>query len=448
MAPISIPHIRLHAHRALLILLLGLAVGCAALMGPQAMAHQKQTPPQPSEYQNYSVIEEPLNGLELLEFFFHNNLQKNNENLLLPPDLILEYRLAELNRKSVIPIAYHPLVRKYIHTYAIARKEQVAQLLGLAELYFPLFEAALDRYHLPLELVYLAVVESALNPLAVSKSGAVGLWQFKINTGKMFGLRVDNYIDDRMDPVRATEAACVYLQYLYRLFDDWPLALTAYNAGPGTLQRAILRAGGEKNFWKLLNYLPEDAQNYFPAFIAAYYIFTYHEPHGIPSLPPSISFSQVDTIAIHKPLAFDAIARWTNLPIQTLHFLNPRYRHGYIPQPTDENEWIVLPKQAQNAFIENQPRIEAQSYKPVDVPYPDNNGDKQIRIEHRVKKGEYLHKIAIMYGCTVNDLQRWNGQCNDIYPGQRLEIWVPTNNYKQLKNLIEPSAGPENNQTP
>ena len=390
-----------------------------------------------SDSPSYSVVDEPLYGLHQLEYFFPDTMHGAVHTIALPPDLILEYRVAELNRQSVIPLSYHPLVRKYINAYAVARREEVSQLLGLSKLYFPLFEAALDRYHLPLELVYLAVVESALNPLAVSKSGAVGLWQFKINTGKMFGLQVDNYVDDRMAPVRATEAACVYLQYLYRLFDDWPLALTAYNAGPGTVQRAILRANGEKDFWKLLDYLPEAAQNYFPAFIAAYYIFRYPEPHGISGQAPTISFEEVDTIAVNKPLAFDAIARWAQIPLQTLHFLNPRYRHGYIPQPRSGPGWIVIPKEYQEAFIANQPRIEAQSYKPVDVPYPANNGDKQIRIEHQVQKGEYLHKIAIKYGCTVDDLRRWNGDCNEIYPGQRLEVWVSPDNYKQLKGLVD-----------
>ena len=204
-------------------------------------------------------IVESLEQLSLLKVFpdsVNSKAATNTSNYPTFPDLAYEYRIAEIDNLSPIDFDFNSHVKRYIEIYTIERRDQVSQMLGLAELYFPLFEEYLDKYNLPLELKYLAVVESALNPLAVSPSGAVGLWQFKLDASRMFDLEVNSYIDERMDPVKATEAACVYLEYLYRIFNNWHLALAAYNAGPGAVRNAIQRSGGETNFWKIFDALP------------------------------------------------------------------------------------------------------------------------------------------------------------------------------------------------
>lgn len=352
------------------------------------------------------------------------------------PELVYEYRIAELNRRSPFPYRFHPLVLKYIKIYTIERREQVQQMLGLAELYFPIFREELDKYQLPLELVYLSVVESALNPLAVSKSGAVGLWQFKINTAEMFNLHVDSFVDERMNPALSTEAACLYLDYLYKVFGNWALALAAYNAGPGTVQRAIQRAGGETDFWKLLPYLPEAAQNYVPAFIAASYIFNYYAEHNLTTLAPPIRFQNIDTVQISDALSFGALSSWTGIPLELLHFLNPSYRQGYVPKPTNGSVPLLLPKEKIAHYIENSDRIHAQSYKVSQNPFPIEKGRK-IHYQHEVAKGEFLHKIAVQYECTVADLEEWNGGGKlNIHPGDKLSIWITPDIYARIERQL------------
>ena len=372
----------------------------------------------------YHEIDAPLERLSSLGFLLGDYVPVPEDSTTLRPDLVYEYRIAQLNQRSVIPLSFHPLVRKYIRIYTVERRGQVAIMCGLSKLYFPIFEELLDRYGLPLELVYLAAVESALNPLAVSKSGAVGLWQFKLNTGKMLNLHVDNFVDDRMDPVRSTEAACSYLEYLHRLFDDWLLALAAYNAGPGAVQRALLRAGGKKDFWDLLPYLPEAAQNYVPAFIAAVYVFHFAPEHGIKPQSPRIDYKILDTVCLRDAVSFEAVSRWVGTPMEILHFLNPRYRQGYVPFSQDTLQCLLLPRKDIPLFIENESRIYAQSYRVVQSSYPYALSKGKRRVEHVVKRGEYLHKIALQYGCTVDELRRWNGDRATLQPGERLEIWV------------------------
>lgn len=370
----------------------------------------------------YGILTTPFRELQKIQCFWPQEPPKAP----LPseePDLVYEYRLAELGRRSIVPLRYHPLVRKYILTYTVDRREQVSQMLGLSELYFPLFREALDRHQLPLELVHLAVIESGLNPLAVSGSGAVGLWQFKLNTGEMFSLSVDSFCDDRMDPPLATEAACAYLTYLYRLFDDWLLALAAYNAGPGTVQRAIERSGGERDYWKLLPALPEAAQNYVPAFIAATYVFSYAQAHGIEPEMPRISFREVDTVMVTKAVSFGVLSQWTELSLELLHFLNPRFRQGYVPKPLQGAVPLVLPKTGISKFLEHADRIYAQSHKVAESPFPLEQA-KQIRIHHIVSPGEYLHKIALQYDCTLAELQQWNSAGKPLHPGDTLTVWV------------------------
>ncbi len=400
------------------------------------LAAQKPPLKENATVATYSPLESGFVGLAHIAKLW-NYRPAVDSSLGLQPDLVYEYRIAELNRRSPFPYRFHPLVRRYINIYAAERREQVQQMLGLSQLYFPIFREQLDKYQLPLELVYLSVVESALNPLAVSKSGAVGLWQFKINTAEMFDLHVDSFEDERMDPVRSTEAACLYLDYLYKVFGNWALALAAYTAGPGTVQRAVQRAGGETDFWKLLPYLPEAAQNYVPAFIAASYIFTYHAEHHIETLPPPITYQEVDTVHIADALSFGALAEWTGIPLELLHFLNPRYRQGYVPKPPKGGTVdLLLPREKITLFLENADRIHAQSYKVSQNPFPLDK-EKRIHLQHQVARGEYLHKIAVQYECTVAELEAWNGTTKlNIHPGDRLNVWVTPDTYARREKAL------------
>ncbi len=384
-----------------------------------------------------------LDGLHKLKIFpDSSSARKVNETYPVFPDLVYEYRIAEIDNLSPIDFDFNPLVKRYIDIYTVERREQVAQMLGLANLYFPMFEEMLDKYSLPLELKYLAVVESALNPLAISPTGAVGLWQFKINTSRMFDLEVNSYVDERMDPIKSTEAACVYLQYLYRIFNNWHLALAAYNVGPGAVKAAIQRADGETNFWKLYPSLPEAAQNYVPAFIAAAYVFQNASAHGISKSEPVIHFSQTDTISIKQPIHISVLSQFIGVPVEQLHFLNPMYRQGFVPKPKLPAP-IRIPSVKVSAFIKNELAIyEGTPRKMTNDSQINSTGSthKKSRFTHTVKKGEYLHKIAIMYGCTIDDLQVWNPTLtHELSAGQQIEIWADPKMVGKLKQLgIQP----------
>lgn len=349
-------------------------------------------------------------------------------------DLMYEYHIAAIGKQSPIDYDYNQYVRRYIDIYTIERREQVSQMLGLAEMYFPLFDEYLDKYQLPLELKYLAVVESALNPMAVSKTGAVGLWQFKINTAKMFNLNVSSYVDERMDPVKSTEAACLYLQYLYRTFNNWQLALAAYNVGPGAVKNAIARSGGERNFWKIYPNLPEAAQNYVPAFIAATYVMKNHKSHSILPAKPLISYSETDTVVVAKAVNLNVLAKAIDVPIEVIRFLNPTFKLDYIPQGSSQLT-LRLPLGKTSSFIKNEGFIYENSTKPkVDElkEVADSTASRQ-KVVYTVKSGDSMHKIAIIYGCTIEDIQSWNPKIDSVLSvGQGITLWLTQ---KQLGKL-------------
>ncbi|HOZ14046.1 MAG TPA: transglycosylase SLT domain-containing protein [Tenuifilaceae bacterium] len=349
-------------------------------------------------------------------------------------DLMYEYHIAAIGKQSPIDYDYNQYVRRYIDIYTIERREQVSQMLGLAEMYFPLFDEYLDKYQLPLELKYLAVVESALNPMAVSKTGAVGLWQFKINTAKMFNLNVSSYVDERMDPVKSTEAACLYLQYLYRTFNNWQLALAAYNVGPGAVKNAIARSGGEKNFWKIYPNLPEAAQNYVPAFIAATYVMKNYTSHSMSPAKPLISYPETDTVMVVKAVNLNVLAKSIDVPIEIIRFLNPTFKLDYIPSGSSQVT-LRLPSGKTSNFIQNEGFIYENSSKPKVEElkeFSDSTSSKQ-KVVHTVKSGDSMHKIAIIYGCTIEDIQNWNPKIDSVLSvGQGITLWVTQ---KQLGKL-------------
>lgn len=383
---------------------------------------------------------ESLDSLKSLSIFPDSRATSSGDSTLSSiPDLVYEIKIASIDNLSPISFDFNQHVKRYINIYTQERPQQVSQMLGLAELYFPLFDEILDKHQLPLEFKYLAVVESALNPLAVSSSGAVGLWQFKINSSRMFDLEVNSYIDERMDPEKSTEAACLYLKYLYRIFNDWHLVMASYNAGPGVVRNAIQRSGGETDFWKLYDHLPEAAQNYVPAFIAAAYIMQNAKDHGIEPTPPTINYLETDTVHINEALSFYALSQETGIPIDMIRFLNPIYKRGFVPK-LEHSAVIRIPSSNVEAFITKEKDIYEKSSEKTD--YHDiisnaGNTNNKTMINHQVVSGDYLHKIAIKYNCTVDDIKVWNPEVNgDLSIGQNLTIWIDDQTYNRLKQNL------------
>jgi membrane-bound lytic murein transglycosylase D len=333
-------------------------------------------------------------------------------------------KLSKMDAATPFKLVYNPAVRKYIDAYSVRNRKKVAQLLGLAELYFPLFEETLDKYNLPLELKYLAIVESALNPRAQSKSGAVGLWQFMYRTGKIYDLNTTSYMDERSDPYKATEAACQYFQYLYAMFGNWELVLAAYNGGPGTLNKAIRRSGGKRDYWELRPYLPVETQGYVPAFIAVNYVMKHASLHNIYPIKPDFFGYELDTVVVRQRCDLKTIAEAVQVPFSQVEFLNPTFRSTVVPA-TSAGISIVLPKQRVGDFLSNLSYIYEASEETTIVAHVDPPMVmEQVAVEkqyHRVKRGETLSSIASRYRCSVGEICDWNDiRGNMIKEGQNL----------------------------
>ena len=349
-------------------------------------------------------------------------------------------RLAQIDANSPFDLQYNSIVKGYIQLYTVRRRELVSRLMALSQFYFPMFEQQLDKYNLPLELKYLAICESALNPMAKSHAGAMGLWQFMYPTGKMYGLKVSSYVDERCDPYKSTEAACQYLKYLYTLFGDWQMVLAAYNGGPGTVNKAIRRSGGKKTYWEIRPFLPKETQGYVPAFIAVNYVMNYTAEHNLYSATPKRTFLDVDTISIKKQLSFAQISSILAIPEDELQYLNPTYRKGVIPFSEAEKNVLTLPSDKLGTFITNEDRI----YNF----YAANPASSEIILAsqpqmtiHRVKKGEHLTTIAKRYGCTVTDIKQWNSlKSNSVAPGKKLTIYAA-----EKTQAVAKTAVPEKN---
>jgi membrane-bound lytic murein transglycosylase D len=342
-------------------------------------------------------------------------------------DMLYEYRIAQLNKLSPVALDYNEEVRKYIDLFTGPRKAEMARIIGLSHLYFPIFDEVLDRCSLPQELKYLTIVESGLNPLAVSKSGAVGLWQFLLNTSRLFDLEVTSYIDERRDPYKSTEAACRYLNYLNSTFHDWHLVLSSYNGGPGEVRKAIERCKGETNYWKLRPYLSEQARNYVPAFIATIYLMNFYREHDIVPVEAAYNYERLDTLHIHYAVKFEQIAAIIGLPVDRIRLLNPVYRLDYIPE---RQPWsvLVLPADKIQLYLQHEISILGYSTRPVDYNLMVKNAGVTAgrrKIIHEVQPGEFTHRIAMQYNCTVENIKAWNNLPGyDVKAGQKLVIWV------------------------
>ncbi|MBT8395105.1 MAG: LysM peptidoglycan-binding domain-containing protein [Flavobacteriaceae bacterium] len=343
----------------------------------------------------------------------------------LPTDT-LKARLEQLNARTPFNVEYNRSLESVIKTYLKNRRQSLERLMALSELYFPMFERELDNQNIPLEIKYLAIVESALKPKAKSRVGATGLWQFMFTTGKQYGLDVSSYVDERSDPIKSTVAATKYLSSLYRIFGDWDLALAAYNSGPGNVSKAIRRSGGYKNYWNIRGFLPRETAGYLPAFLATMYIFEYAEEHGFKSNQPNFRHFETDTVHVKQMISLDQVSELTGVKIEELQFLNPSFKLDIIPVIKGEDYYLRLPKNSIGKFVNNEKEIYAFAKTEFDKrekPLPEFTKTKS-QIRYRVRSGDYLGKIARRYGVRVSDLKRWNGlRSNNIRIGQRLTIY-------------------------
>lgn len=340
--------------------------------------------------------------------------------------------IARLQRiPAIIEMPYNDIVRKFIDMYAIRLRQKVAFMLSANNFYMPIFEEALDLNDLPLELKYLPVIESALNPIATSRQGAVGLWQFMLRTGQLYGLTVNSLVDERRDPIKSTYAAARYLKDLYEIYHDWNLVLAAYNCGPGTINKAIRRAGGETDFWKIYNYLPSETRGYVPAFIAANYIMNYYCEHNISPLEMRLP-EGTDTIHITRNLNLNQVADVCKINIDELRSLNPEFKKDIIPLSTEPYA-LRLPNSIISKFLENEDSI--YNYKPeiyqtrraTVKAETQNTSSKKSKsgkaVYHRIRQGDTLGGIAAKYGVSVSQLRRLNGlRGNNIRAGKSLRV--------------------------
>lgn len=445
-----------------------------------ARIENNATPPDTSFLKDNPVVAQ-LDSLANLMFFnnsyFTSDIQKLNkynfhvDSIPRYTDEIYRERINNMAVSSPFEFIYNEQVRNFIEVYAFKKRKLTSRMLGLAELYFPMFEEQLDIYDVPIEMKYLAIIESALNPTARSRAGATGLWQFMLGTGKLYNLKVTSLVDDRCDPYKSTIAACMHLKDLFKIYKDWALCLAAYNAGAGTVNRAIRMAAIDSSekvtYWKIQHFLPKETQNYVPAFIAVSYVMQYAAEHNIYPTRPPLLHCDVDTIVLNKNYTLAQISSFLCIPIENIQFLNPAYRKGIIPA-TKENPYVLrLPREYMADFIVNQESI--YSYKSIqeinyqkqlqqmadlktatkttegkpetqvqensatqNQPAANNtNAQKTVSgngakvIYHVVQKGDSLWSIASKYsGVSIEDIRRLNNLNNKstIHPGQKLKI--------------------------
>ena len=360
--------------------------------------------------------------------------EPDNSEIVSLPDSVYINRLQSI--ESYIDLSYNKTVKNFIELYTQRKRELTEVMLGLSSYYFPMFEKELDKYNLPMELKYLPIIESALNPTARSRANAVGLWQFMYSTGKMYKLNIGTYVDERRDPQKETEAAAKYLSDLYKIYKNWHLVIAAYNCGPGNVNKAIRRSGGARDYWTIYYKLPRETRGYVPAFIAAAYVMNNYQYHNL--VPRYPDFPLVtDTIHVHDYLHFNQVAEILNVSIEELRALNPEYRMDIIPATPDKPYALRIPIEEVSDFIDNEQEIFA--YKRNEI-FPNNeilvpkgrNYSHPAEIQgkekifYTVKNGDNLGYISQWFHVRINDLRYWNNiHRNLIRQGQKLSIYVP-----------------------
>ncbi len=373
----------------------------------------------------------------LNQTLLYNNYASNDAEIIktINPGL-LKSRLEKLNNETPLDIEYNDVVDAYVQKY-LKMGPWMGKVMGLAEYYFPLFEDKLAKYNIPLEIKYLAIVESTLNPRAGSHKGAVGLWQFIHSTGKLYNLEINSYVDERMDPLKSTEAACQYLERHYKIYGDWNLVLAAYNSGAGNVNKAIKRSGGYKNYWNIRRYLPRETQGYIPSFIAMTYLFEYAKEHNLKPSRLDVSFHETDTILIKNKLSFSKISQFTGVPFEKIAFLNPQYKNNYIPRKQNKQYTLRLPQKDVGKFVSQENQIysmTAQAEKAKEQPLQkDASGTftlEQVIQKHQVKENETLSMIASQYGVSASDIVTWNNLPKaTVSQGQELTLYTEVKKY-------------------
>jgi membrane-bound lytic murein transglycosylase D len=369
------------------------------------------------------------------------NIDKDIDKEL--PTELLKQRLAAMDAKSPFNIEYNQGLENLIKSFLKNRRKAFANQMAVAEYYFPIFEEALAKQNVPLEIKYLAVVESALNPKAVSKMGATGLWQFMYQTGKQYNLSIDSYIDERSDPLKSSDAAAQYMTNMYAIFNDWDLVLASYNSGPGNVSKAIRRSGGQQNFWNIKDKLPKETQGYVPAFLATMYIYEYHKEHGIVPKKALVRHFATDTVMVKKEMSFAQISNLLDIPVEQLQALNPSYKRNVIPNyiGTGKNNYLRLPSSKVAIFTSNEDKIYAyleyeldkrekvkqnwkSNYIKDSLAYVSTASRTKVKY-YKVKRGDNLGDIAKRNDVAVSDLKKWNHlKGNAVASGKSLKIIV------------------------
>ncbi len=329
--------------------------------------------------------------------------------------------------QKLIPLNYNEYVQSYINLFIYKRRSLIERLLGESKYYFPIFEKALTKFQMPIELKYLPIIESALNPFAVSRMGATGPWQFMAGTGKDYGLTINGFMDERRDPYRSTQAAAQYLKDMYDRYGDWLLVIASYNCGKGNVDKAIRKAHGSKDFWVIQRYLPKETRTYVPAYIAIAYSMNYATAHGLHCQLPDFNI-RTDSILVSQNIALSAIAESLCSSGVELQHLNPQFKYGMVLATSEIPKMIIIPliDSAKIKALQIQLRLNPEMYAeniPGFRPYDSNHSFLGKLFRHRVHRGETLVIIADRYSCTIKDLKKWNHlHSNWLIPGQKLKV--------------------------
>lgn len=392
-----------------------------------------------------SDIDSLLHSWHVQYFTKREDYCHDDEENVYFPDSVYASRLASLPR--IIPMPYNNVVRDCIDLYTERRRNLVRYMLGMADYYFPIIEGVLDKHGLPIELKYLAVVESALNPVALSRVGACGLWQFMLPTGKQYGLTINSLVDDRRDPVKATEAACAYFKDMYAIYKDWSLVMASYNCGPGNVNKAIKRSGGKTNFWDIFPYLPKETRSYVPLFIAANYVMNYYCDHNLCPLETNLPLA-TDTIHVNKMLHLQQVSEVLQVDLEQLRALNPQYKRDIVPGNTGDAV-LKLPASDTYAFVDKEDSIyqyRVEEFLPsylVTISGGSTSGvATREQVTHIVLKNENIYTIANRYGVTPQEIKKWNRlSSNRLARGKRLKLYVDNGGvYLSAKNAQKEKA--------
>ena len=367
-----------------------------------------------------------MNNWYLKNYTVLDTYVDNTENVQVSDDVYIT-RLQAM--PTTIEMPFNSVVKNYIEMYVNRRRTLVEEMLGMSLYYMPIFEDALERQGLPLELKYLPVIESALNARATSRAGAAGLWQFMVPTGRLYGLEVNSLVDERRDPLKASDAAARYLRDLYNIYQDWHLVIAAYNCGPGNVAKATRYAGGgKKDYWQIYPYLPSETRSYVPIFIAANYVMNYYREHNMCPMQPTVTVA-TDTIMVDKRINLQQVSELLNISLDELRFLNPQYRQDIVPGNIKPYP-LVLPFNQLSAYIDNRDTIPLHRAAELvanraEVQPAQYNPSSDGRVTYyKVRSGDTLGGIAARYHCTVNQIKRWNGlRGSMIRIGQRLKIY-------------------------